>query len=55
MKFFSFQSHRIGQIGTVEKGVDLMGGLAVSPDSRWLVYPTVESTEADLMLVDNFR
>jgi hypothetical protein len=55
VKFFSFQNRQTTQIGTVEKEVPLsFGGLAVSPDGRWLLYPS-ESTEADLMLVDNFR
>ena len=57
VKFFSFQSRQTTQIGAVEKGVTLNipGNLAVSPDGRWLLYSNLESTEADLMLVDNFR
>jgi len=41
----------------VEKGVTLNipGCLAISPDGRWLLYPSLESAEADLMQVDNFR
>jgi Tol biopolymer transport system component len=57
VKFFNVQSHQTNQIGAVEKSVawDSTGGLAVSPDGRWLLYSSRESTEADLMLVDNFR
>jgi hypothetical protein len=44
------------EIGTAENGVAWnISGLAVNPDSHWLLYPNLESTEADLMLVDNFR
>ena len=54
---FNFQTRQIRQIGAVEKGVswERTKGLAVNPDSRWLLYPSFESTEADLMLVDNFQ
>jgi hypothetical protein len=56
VKFFSFQSRQLRQIGTVESRVTAgQGGLAVSRDSRWLLYTSLESVEADLMLVDNFR
>jgi hypothetical protein len=30
-------------------------GFAISPDGRWLLYTSLESTDADLMLVNNFR
>jgi Tol biopolymer transport system component len=57
VKFFSFQDRQVKQIGTVEKSVAWNNnkGLAVSPDSHWLLYSSLESTEADLMLLDNFR
>jgi hypothetical protein len=57
VKFFNFQNHQITQVGTVEKSVASYNstGFAVSPDSRWLLYTSLESVGADLMLVDNFR
>jgi Tol biopolymer transport system component len=57
VKFFSFQSRQIIQVGTVEKTVSWTNtpGVAISPDGRWLLYSSLESTDADLMLVDNFR
>jgi Tol biopolymer transport system component len=56
VKFFKFHDHRVIQIGAVEKSAALnVGGFAVSPDSRWLLYGTLESVEADLMLLENFR
>ena len=57
LKFFDFQSRRVTQPGTVENTVKWTNtpGLAISPDGRWVLYTSLESTDADLMLVDNFR
>lgn len=57
VKFFNFQNRQVTEIGSVEKTVawDNTPGFAISPDSRWLLYSSLETTEADLMLVDNFR
>jgi Tol biopolymer transport system component len=57
LRFFDFQSRRVTQVGTVENTVSWTNtpGFAISPDGRWLLYSSLESTEADLMLVDDFR
>jgi Tol biopolymer transport system component len=57
VKFYDLGSHRITQIGTLEETVawTTTPGFAISPDGRWLLYTNLESTEADLMLVDPFR
>ena len=57
MKFFSFESRQVYQVGTVENGVSWTNtpGFTVSPDGRWLLYSSLESRDADLMLVDGFR
>jgi Tol biopolymer transport system component len=57
VRFFNFQSRQITQVGTVENTVlwSNTPGFAISPDSRWILYTSLESTDADLMLVDNFR
>jgi hypothetical protein len=57
VKFFNFQTRQVREIGTVEKSVawDNTPGFAISADSRWLLYTSIESTNADLMLVDDFR
>jgi dipeptidyl aminopeptidase/acylaminoacyl peptidase len=57
LRFFDFQSRQVSQIGAVEKTVAWTNtpGFAVSPDGRWLLYTSLESTDADLMLVDGFR
>ena len=57
IKFFDFQARRVKELGTVENTVKWTNtpGFAISPDSRWVLYTSLESTEADLMLVDNFH
>ena len=57
IKFFDFLSRRVRQLGTVENTVKWTNtpGFAISPDGRWVLYTSLESTNADLMLVDNFR
>jgi Tol biopolymer transport system component len=57
VKFFAFRDREVKNIGTVEKSVDWKNnpGFAVSPDGRWLLYSSLESTDGDLMLVDYFR
>jgi Tol biopolymer transport system component len=57
VRFFNFHSRQVRQVGTVENTVSWSNtpGFAISPDSRWLLYSSLESTDADLMLVDNFR
>jgi Tol biopolymer transport system component len=57
VRFFDFTSRQVTQVGTVENTVTWTNppGFAISPDRRWLLYSSLESTDADLMLVDNFR
>jgi hypothetical protein len=57
VRFFDFKSRHVTQVGTVENTVTWTNtpGFAVSPDRHWLLYSSLESTDADLMLVDNFR
>jgi serine/threonine protein kinase len=42
-------------LGTLDGLVDRPLGLAVSPDGKTIVYPRVMHTDADLMLIENFR
>jgi Tol biopolymer transport system component len=57
VKFFDFHSRQVAHVGTVENTVLWTNtpGFAISPDSRWLLYSSLESSDADLMLVENFR
>jgi hypothetical protein len=42
-------------LGTLEGLQDRPLGLAVSPDGKTIVYPRAMHTDADLMLIENFR
>ena len=53
IQFFSFATGKIEPIATLEKTEG--GGLAVSPDGRWMLYGQIDQQGSDLMLVENFR
>jgi Tol biopolymer transport system component len=57
VRFFDFQSRRVTHVGSLETTVSWMNtpGFTISPDGRWLLYTSLETTDADLMLVENFR
>jgi Tol biopolymer transport system component len=57
VRFFDFQSRHVAQVGTVENTVSwtTTPGFAISPDGRWLLYTSLESIDADLMMVENIR
>ena len=57
VRLLNVESRQGTQVGTVEKTVSSTNtpGFAISPDTRWLLYTSLENTDADLMLVDNFR
>jgi Tol biopolymer transport system component len=57
VKLFSFQSQQTEDIGAIENSVSWTNtpGFAISPDGKWLLYTSLESTDADLMLIENFR
>jgi Tol biopolymer transport system component len=57
VKFMAFRDRAVTEIGTVEASVSRTNnpGFAVSPDGRWLLYSSLERTEADLMLIANFH
>jgi hypothetical protein len=53
IQFFSFADGRIKPIATIEKSAG--GSLAVSPDSRWILFTQADQSGSDLILVENFR
>jgi Tol biopolymer transport system component len=56
VKFYSFETSKVSQVGTVESTVSAgFSGISVSPDGRWLLYSHIATTSSDLMLVDGFR
>ncbi|HEY7338955.1 MAG TPA: hypothetical protein VH639_28960 [Bryobacteraceae bacterium] len=56
VKFYSFKTGKIAQIGAVEPTVSGdYPGISVSPDGRWLLYSNVAGINSDVMMVDHFR
>ncbi|HSB17176.1 MAG TPA: hypothetical protein VLE22_22185, partial [Bryobacteraceae bacterium] len=53
LQFFRFASRTSAEIAKIERRTAY--GLTVAPDGRSVIYPLQEQSNADLMLVDNFR
>jgi hypothetical protein len=52
IRFFDFST---GLSKTVVRDLGTTLGISVSPDRRTILYARVDSTDADLMLVENFK
>jgi eukaryotic-like serine/threonine-protein kinase len=57
LQFLSFATNKIGPVANFEKPLDIeaLGGVAVSPDGRWILYTQFDQAGSELMLVGNFR
>jgi Tol biopolymer transport system component len=57
LQFLSFATNRIKPVASFEKPLDFgsAGGLAVSPDGKWVLYTQAEQSGSELMLVENFH
>ena len=55
IKFFDFATRKTVSIFALEKPAFDLGGLALSPDGRSLLYNQVDSWDSYIMLVKNFR
>jgi Tol biopolymer transport system component len=58
IQFLEFGTGQIRTVANVDRGFNLgagAGGLAVSPDGRWILYTQFEQAGSELMLVENFR
>ena len=56
IEFLSFATGRVSKIATMEKeAVPASPGFAISPDERWILYPQVDQSGGDIILVENFR
>ena len=52
VEFFDFATRHRASIMAVDSIHSWSDGLAVSPDSHWLLFPQVEKLQSDLMLLD---
>jgi hypothetical protein len=56
VKFFSFASNSTTQVATLEKLRFVhYQGLTVSPDEKAILYPQLDQTAGEVMLVEDFR
>jgi hypothetical protein len=57
IQFLNFATNRISPVADFEKplSVGAGGGLAVSPNGRWILYTQADQAGSELMLVENFR
>jgi Tol biopolymer transport system component len=56
LKFFSFATRQVAQIGTVDRDpLWYVPGLAISPDGRWLLFGQYDRNMSNVMLVEGFR
>jgi eukaryotic-like serine/threonine-protein kinase len=57
LQLFSFATNRITPLANSDKSLAFgaSGGLAFSPDGRWILYTQFEQAGSELMLVENFR
>jgi hypothetical protein len=53
-KFYSFKTGNVTEISKLEQYL-WTRGLCVSPDQHWLLYTKYEQSEADIILIENFR
>jgi Tol biopolymer transport system component/DNA-binding winged helix-turn-helix (wHTH) protein len=54
--FFDLHTKQSRRVFGLEKESPLwMGGMPVSSDGKWLLYPQVDEESSDLMMVDNWR
>jgi hypothetical protein len=56
INLFDLQSRQIHPIFTLEKPTpQWIGGMPVSKDGKFMLYPQVDSASSDLMMIGNWR
>ena len=53
--FYDATTHRVKKVADLPKMAEPQGEIALSPDGKTLFYCGIETSEADIMLVENFR
>jgi eukaryotic-like serine/threonine-protein kinase len=57
LQLFSFATNKITRLANFDKSLNFgaYGGVAVSPDDRWILYTQFDQAGSELMLVEHFR
>lgn len=55
LNFYDFRTHASRRLLALPKNLSPSGGLAVSPDGRWLLYTQTDDEQSDIMLAEHFR
>ena len=56
IEFFDLKTEKVRRVYELEKPLPLwIGGMPVSSDGRWLLYPQIDEQSSNLMMVENWR
>jgi Tol biopolymer transport system component/DNA-binding winged helix-turn-helix (wHTH) protein len=56
IKFLDFQTNAVRQIFTLEKPLSKwIGGMPVSNDGKWLLYPQMDENSSNIMMIEGWR
>jgi len=54
--FFNFNSQKVRRVFTLEKSLPhWCGGVSISSDGKWLLYPQLDGSSSDLTMVENWK
>ena len=55
IEYFDLQTKKLRVIYALEKDQPISaGGIAVSPDGKWLLFPQVDEQSSDVMMIENW-
>jgi len=56
VRFFEFSSRRVKKVFTLDKSLPgWSGGISISSDGKWLLYPQLDTLSSDLMMIENWK
>jgi WD40 repeat protein len=56
VQFFDFETRKTTQVAALDGDIQISTpGLAVSPDGRFLLYPQIDESKGDLVLLENLK
>jgi hypothetical protein len=54
--FFDFYSQKVRRVFTLGKSLPgWSGGVSISSDGKWLLYPQLDGRSSDLMVIENWK